>query len=171
MAKDWGVEDERSVIFMGRLRIIESAEESDDDEDESGPKEVKVDVRIEDKDSGELFANCPYEVSSVAEAHQLVGRSMVVMMGYGLLTVWLVTSLGGTGLRFNSFLRHPGSPRPSESNTRDWIRGQIRRIRFWRMSTRGPKTMGHRQGNRQQAQGRTSWGREWWIPVDIRRLK
>jgi adaptin ear-binding coat-associated protein 1/2 len=66
MAKDWGVEDERKVIFMGRLRVIESTEESEEeDDDDSGPKDVKIDVRIEDKDSGELFANCPYEVCSL----------------------------------------------------------------------------------------------------------
>jgi hypothetical protein len=58
-ASQWNVDNERSCIFTARIRIVETATRSEDDgEDES----VRTDVRLEDPKTGDLFANCPYEV-------------------------------------------------------------------------------------------------------------
>lgn len=59
-ASDWKVENERSRIFTARLRVLETSTISIDPDAED---KVKTDVRLEDPDTGELFANCPYEVS------------------------------------------------------------------------------------------------------------
>ena len=64
-ASDWGVDRESSRMFTARLRVIETTTilvqkptaDSDSDEEE---RKVTNDVRLEDPDSGELFANCPY---------------------------------------------------------------------------------------------------------------
>lgn len=75
-AADWGVDVEASRMFTARLRVIETttisptthkpATNSDDDSDEEERK-VHTDVRLEDPDSGELFANCPYTVAACVE--------------------------------------------------------------------------------------------------------
>lgn len=46
-AAEWG--DMEAFLWKGRLRIIERGEECS--------------IRLEDKDSGDLFALCPYDVS------------------------------------------------------------------------------------------------------------
>ena len=69
-ASDWGVDQESSRMFTARLRVVEtttiftqkptgasSPNDSDSDEEE---RKVTTDVRLEDPDSAELFANCPY---------------------------------------------------------------------------------------------------------------
>ncbi|KAF8421613.1 hypothetical protein EV426DRAFT_608391 [Tirmania nivea] len=68
-ASDWGVDRESSRMFTARLRVVEtttilthkstttSPTDSDSDEEE---RKVTTDVRLEDPDSAELFANCPY---------------------------------------------------------------------------------------------------------------
>ncbi|RPB19587.1 DUF1681-domain-containing protein [Terfezia boudieri ATCC MYA-4762] len=69
-ASDWGVDRESSRIFTARLRVVEtttiltqkptstsSPSGSDSDEEE---RKITTDVRLEDPDSAELFANCPY---------------------------------------------------------------------------------------------------------------
>ena len=53
-AADWGIEDPSSVIFTARIRVIESSNIDGGD--------VRNDIRLEDPNSGELFANGPYEV-------------------------------------------------------------------------------------------------------------
>lgn len=57
-AKTWGVDSEKSVIFTGRLRVLETTEYKDEAEEDAV---VRIDVAIETPD-GELFANCPYDV-------------------------------------------------------------------------------------------------------------
>ncbi|KAF8537454.1 hypothetical protein BDD12DRAFT_911469 [Trichophaea hybrida] len=52
----WNVDNEKARIFTARIRIIESATVTLNDEET-----VKTDVRLEDPKSGDLFANCPYE--------------------------------------------------------------------------------------------------------------
>lgn len=56
-AGDWKVDQEKSRIFTARVRIIETATENS-----SGEEKVRTDVRLEDPKTGDLFANCPYEV-------------------------------------------------------------------------------------------------------------
>ncbi|KAF8248903.1 adaptin ear-binding coat-associated protein 1 NECAP-1 [Wilcoxina mikolae CBS 423.85] len=52
----WNVDNEKARIFTARIRIIETATVTVNDEET-----VKTDVRLEDPKSGDLFANCPYE--------------------------------------------------------------------------------------------------------------
>ncbi|KAF3930473.1 hypothetical protein ABW20_dc0110250 [Dactylellina cionopaga] len=54
-ASDWRIEDPKSVIFTARIRVIETS-------DIDGGN-VKTDIRLEDPETGELFANGPYEGS------------------------------------------------------------------------------------------------------------
>lgn len=60
-AKSWNVDNPSASIFTGRLRVIETTTYPEDDKDEEGEPEVRVDVSIE-TEAGELFANCPYDV-------------------------------------------------------------------------------------------------------------
>lgn len=57
-ASQWNVDSERARIFMARLRIIETATTDPATDQET----VRNDVRLEDPRTGDLFANCPYEV-------------------------------------------------------------------------------------------------------------
>lgn len=57
-AGDWKVDQEKSRIFTARIRIVETATEDADGKEEK----VCTDVRLEDPKTGDLFANCPYEV-------------------------------------------------------------------------------------------------------------
>lgn len=59
-AGDWKVDQEKSRIFTARIRIVETATEDADGKEEK----VCTDVRLEDPKTGDLFANCPYEVCS-----------------------------------------------------------------------------------------------------------
>jgi len=59
-AGDWKVDHEKSRIFTARIRIVETATEDADGKEEK----VCTDVRLEDPKTGDLFANCPYEVCS-----------------------------------------------------------------------------------------------------------
>ncbi|EPS44004.1 hypothetical protein H072_2027 [Dactylellina haptotyla CBS 200.50] len=52
-ASDWRIEDPTSVIFTARIRVIETS-------DIDGGN-LKTDIKLEDPQSGELFANGPYE--------------------------------------------------------------------------------------------------------------
>ncbi|KAF3932247.1 hypothetical protein ABW19_dt0201492 [Dactylella cylindrospora] len=54
-ASEWRIDDPKSVIFTARIRVIETS-------DIDGGN-VKNDIRLEDPNSGELFANGPYEGS------------------------------------------------------------------------------------------------------------
>ncbi|KAK6335449.1 hypothetical protein TWF696_002225 [Orbilia brochopaga] len=54
-AADWRIDDPKSVIFTARIRVIETS-------DIDGAN-VKTDIKLEDPNSGELFANGPYEGS------------------------------------------------------------------------------------------------------------
>ena len=70
-AADWGVDKESSKIFTAKLRVVETtaihpspnATSGSDDEDEK--RIVTTDVRLEDPDTGDLFANCPYTGDAV----------------------------------------------------------------------------------------------------------
>lgn len=57
-AAHWNVDSEKARIFTARIRIVETATTAPDSDDEH----VRSDVRLEDPKSGDLFANCPYEV-------------------------------------------------------------------------------------------------------------
>ncbi|KAF3907520.1 hypothetical protein AA313_de0201576 [Arthrobotrys entomopaga] len=54
-ASEWNIEDPKSVIFTARIRVIETS-------DTDGGN-IKTDIKLEDPQSGELFANGPYEGS------------------------------------------------------------------------------------------------------------
>jgi hypothetical protein len=56
-AATWNVDSEKARIFTARIRIVETAVEKEEEEEV-----VKTDVRLEDPRTGDLFANCPYEV-------------------------------------------------------------------------------------------------------------
>ena len=56
-AATWNVDSEKARIFTARIRIIETAPTDDED-----GENVTTDVRLEDPKTGDLFANCPYEV-------------------------------------------------------------------------------------------------------------
>lgn len=62
-ASQWNVDSERARIFMARLRIIETATTDPATDQET----VRNDVRLEDPRTGDLFANCPYEVCQEQE--------------------------------------------------------------------------------------------------------
>jgi hypothetical protein len=59
-ASQWNVDNEKARIFTARIRIIETATVAANDEET-----VKTDIRLEDPKSGDLFANCPYEVPRI----------------------------------------------------------------------------------------------------------
>ncbi|KAF3189470.1 hypothetical protein TWF106_008841 [Orbilia oligospora] len=52
-AAEWRIEDPKSIIFTARIRVIETS-------DIDGGN-VKTNIKLEDPESGELFANGPYE--------------------------------------------------------------------------------------------------------------
>lgn len=58
-AAQWNVDNEKARIFTARIRIIETATQSISTGDEEN---VRTDIRLEDPKTGDLFANCPYEV-------------------------------------------------------------------------------------------------------------
>lgn len=58
-AAEWNVDQEKARIFTARVRIVETATLAAGDEDNEN---VRTDVRLEDPKTGDLFANCPYEV-------------------------------------------------------------------------------------------------------------
>lgn len=60
-ASEWNVDSEKARIFTARIRIIETATTNPATDVET----VKTDVRLEDPRTGDLFANCPYEVCSI----------------------------------------------------------------------------------------------------------
>lgn len=66
-ASDWNVDSEKSRIFTARVRIIETATRSGADDSET----VRTDVRLEDPKTGDLFANCPYDVGVAPRAHAI----------------------------------------------------------------------------------------------------
>jgi len=59
-AAQWNVDNERARIFTARIRIMETATVAGDDGNEV--ETVRTDIRLEDPKTGDLFANCPYEV-------------------------------------------------------------------------------------------------------------
>ena len=65
-AAQWNVDNERARIFTARIRIMETATVAEDDEET-----VRTDVRLEDPKTGDLFANCPYEVRAPSPRTQL----------------------------------------------------------------------------------------------------
>ncbi|CCX30484.1 hypothetical protein FPQ18DRAFT_369658 [Pyronema domesticum] len=56
-ASQWNVDNEEARIFTARIRIIETY----------NSETVRTDVRLEDPNSGDLFANCPYEAAFCVE--------------------------------------------------------------------------------------------------------
>ena len=60
-AAQWNVDNDKARIFTARIRLVETATTSGDDDDE---EDVRTDVRLEDPKTGDLFANCPYEVAA-----------------------------------------------------------------------------------------------------------
>ena len=54
-AADWNIEDPKAIIFTARVRIIESSAYDGTN--------VRTDIRLEDANTGDLFANGPYEVT------------------------------------------------------------------------------------------------------------
>ncbi|KAF8464138.1 hypothetical protein BDZ91DRAFT_796019 [Kalaharituber pfeilii] len=67
-ASEWGIDRESSRIFTAKLRVIETTtllpSSSSFDEEE---RKITTDVRLEDPNSGELFANCPYTGAACVE--------------------------------------------------------------------------------------------------------
>jgi hypothetical protein len=55
-ASQWNVDSEKARIFTARIRIMETSSANGEDD------KVQTDVRLEDPKTGNLFANCPYEV-------------------------------------------------------------------------------------------------------------
>ena len=53
-ASDWNIESPTSVIFTARLRVIETSD--------SNGGNIRTDIKLEDPNTGDLFANGPYEV-------------------------------------------------------------------------------------------------------------
>ncbi|CAO1623518.1 unnamed protein product [Parajaminaea phylloscopi] len=63
-----------TAIWKGRLRVLEY-EQSAVEGDETSAKATQCEIRLEDADSGEVFAVCPYSVKSAAEAVEPVTDS------------------------------------------------------------------------------------------------
>lgn len=57
-AADW----ESNLIWRGRIRILETTTEGSEDEETAG----RCEIRLEDAETGELFANAPYAVDGKA---------------------------------------------------------------------------------------------------------
>ena len=50
-----------TAIWKGRLRVVESEEEP---ETEGGIRKGRCEIRLEDSETGETFALCPYDVTA-----------------------------------------------------------------------------------------------------------
>lgn len=62
-----------TAIWKGRLRVVEYHVSSD--ESESALRESKCEIRLEDAETGELFAMCPYTVQTASEVVEPVTDS------------------------------------------------------------------------------------------------
>jgi hypothetical protein len=60
-ADSWN-SDPNSLIWRGRLRIIESSTMGESSDT------AKVELRLEDSQTGDLFASCPYEDTQVGSS-------------------------------------------------------------------------------------------------------
>lgn len=70
-AAEWNVDQEKARIFTARVRIVETATLVAGDEDN---EKVRTDVRLDDPKTGDLFANCPYEVCFLVPPHSVSGH-------------------------------------------------------------------------------------------------
>ena len=62
------MDNDKARIFTARIRLVETATTAvganGEDDDDDGEDDVRTDVRLEDPKTGDLFANCPYEVAA-----------------------------------------------------------------------------------------------------------
>lgn len=108
-ASEWNVDNERARIFTARIRIIETATQGKEEDEE---EIVRTDVRLEDPNTGELFANCPYEVRR---------PSHVSFQGLVVLTGNAGSTLRRAGYRFVAILRRAGGGRSTEGVPGHWV--------------------------------------------------